>query len=188
MLCDAEGRPYAEATYPDELTSEAMLKEIASAQKVKAERDAMFAKAEKAEGMDKAKLLVAALKLVPEAAVPITYGATVEEIARLDPEDTLKFSKAAQMAAKLVKLEAGFSEFFEAKKFGEGVASIDAFIKAEQPEGEAKQKALMFKFYGHAGKEDFDTAAKVIEEILRIDENTDTAALAKQLKRQIENR
>ena len=69
MLCDSDGRPYAEAGFPEEMTPASMQKVLESAVKSKLARDGAFAKAEQAEGVAKAKLLVEALSLVPAASV-----------------------------------------------------------------------------------------------------------------------
>ena len=186
MLCDAEGRPYAEATYPDPVTTEVMMAELDEKRKVRLARDAKFELAAKAVGMDKAKLLIEGLKLVPMATVPLAYGDVVDEIAGLDPEDEFKFAKAAQIERRLFDLEAGFAELFKSEKFADASAYIEAFVVETKPEGEFKQKALMYKVYALAKESKFEEALALANQIIEIEPASQTAAVAKQIKSQME--
>ncbi|MGI9242621.1 MAG: hypothetical protein ACR2RV_17630 [Verrucomicrobiales bacterium] len=187
MLCDAEGRPYAEAGFPDEMTPESMGTVLESQMKIKVKRDGAFAKADKAEGLEKAKLLIAALDLVPPASVSSAYGSTIDQIAKLDPEDSTGFVQKARSEKALAQLEAGFGEMMGAEKFDDAIKLVDSFIEEQSPKGEAKQKAMLFKVFGLATKEEFKKAIAVTDEILAIDGSTETAGMAKQVKRQLEN-
>ena len=129
MLCDSDGRPYAEAGFPEEMTPASMQKVLESAVKSKLARDGAFAKAEQAEGVAKAKLLVEALSLVPAASVATAYGSTVDEIAKADPEDKTGFVKKARTEKALADLESGFGELMQAEKIDDAIKLIDAFIK-----------------------------------------------------------
>jgi hypothetical protein len=187
MLCDAKGRPYAEAGFPEEMSPASMQKELAAAQKMKVMRDGFFSKAADAKGVDKALLLVKGLEVVPPATVSSAYGEMVDEIAKLDPDDKTGFVKKAQADKAINELEAGFGELMEANKPAEAVKYIDAFLKEQKPQGEAKQKALMFKLFGLATDEKFDDAVKIADEIIKIDAETETAAMVKQIKRQLKD-
>jgi hypothetical protein len=187
MLCDSEGRPYAEAGFPDEMTPASMQLVLDTEMKAKAARDAAFAKAGKAEGVAKAKLLVEALSLVPPASIASAYSSTIDEIAKADPEDETGFVKKARADKALSELEAKFGELMEAEKVDAAIGLVDAFVKDTGPAGEAKQKALMFKVFGLATKEDFEAAVKIADEIVKIDDSTETAGMVKQIKRQLEN-
>jgi hypothetical protein len=187
MLCDAEGRPYADAGFPDEMTPESMIKVLDQQRGTKAKRDEAFAKAEKSEGVEKAKLLIEALQMVPATTVSSAYSDTIDEIAKLDPEDKTGFVKKAQAERALSELESGFGELMEAGKTADAIGKVDAFLKKHQPVGEARQKAMLFKVYGLASAEDFKDAVAVAEEIIKIDDSTETAAMVEQIKKQLEN-
>ena len=154
--------------------------------KAKEKRDEAFAKAEKSEGVEKAKLLVEALKLVPPTTVFSAYGKTIDEIAKLDPDDKTGFVKKAQAEQAQSALEEGFGELMEAGKSDEAIKHIDEFIAKHSPNGEAKQKALMLKLFGYASGENYKDAIKVADKILNIDGDTETAAMVKQYKGQLE--
>lgn len=168
------------------MTPESMTSLLDTERKTKAKLDEAFAKAEKAEGVEKAKLLIEALKIVPAAVVPSAYGETVDEIAKLDPEDKTGFVKKAKTEKALGELEAGFGELMQAEKPDEAIKHIDDFIAEHKPEGEAKQKALMLKLFGFASKEQFKEAIEIADAITKIDDSTETAAMVKQIKGQLE--
>ena len=67
------------------------------------------------------------------------------------------------------------------------IGLVDSFLKEKKPSGEAKQKAMLFKVFGLATKEDFGKAVEVTDELIKIDDSTETAGMAKQVKRQLEN-
>jgi thioredoxin-related protein len=102
LLTDDKGRPYAKTGYqkggPEKYV--AHLNELRTK---KAARDEAFAAAEKAEGLDKAKALIAALDAMnlSEAAVATFYGDVVERIKAADPDDATGFSKKAAAAGRL---------------------------------------------------------------------------------------
>ncbi|MFT4550501.1 MAG: hypothetical protein ACI8XO_004167 [Verrucomicrobiales bacterium] len=186
MLCDAKGRPYAEAGFPEEMNPESMSKLLEEQKKFKATRDDAFAKAEKAEGAEKAKLLIEALGTVPEATVPSLYGETIDQIAKLDPEDKTGFVKKAKTQQAMGELESGFGKLMEADKTDEAVKYIDDFLAKHKPEGEPKQKAMMLKMFGFASAEKFEDAIKVADEIIKIDGGSETGNMVKQIKKQLE--
>jgi thioredoxin-related protein len=102
LLTDADGRPYASTGYqkggPEKYV--AHLNELRAKRTA---RDEAFAAAEKSEGVEKAKALVAALEAMnlSEAAVAAFYGDVVERIKAADPEDTTGFSKKAAAAGRI---------------------------------------------------------------------------------------
>ena len=186
MLCDSKGRPYSEAGFPQEMTPESMTTILNAKRETKTKRDEAFAKADKAEGVEKAKLLIEALKIVPAVAVSSAYGETVDEIAKLDPEDKTGFVKKAEEEKALTELEAGFAELMQEEKTDDAIKRVEAFLAEKKPEGEAKQKTLILKLFGFASKEQFKEAIEIAESIIEIDESTDTAGMVKQIKGQLE--
>jgi thioredoxin-related protein len=102
LLTDADGRPYASTGY-QKGGPEKYVAHLNELQTKKTARDEAFAAAEKAEGVEKAKALIAALDAMQlsEASVATFYGDVVERIKAADPEDTAGFSKKAAAAGRL---------------------------------------------------------------------------------------
>jgi len=188
LVCDAEGRPYAEAGFPDPMSPEGMVKMLEATKDAKKTRDSAFAMADKAKGVERAKLLVKALKTVPAQYMPGAYGETIDEIAKLNPEDETGFVKAAKTQRALAELEGGFGAFMQEEKFDDAIKYIDTFVKEHKPEGATLQKALLYKFFGLAAKEDFDAAIKLADEIVKIDKDSETATIVTQMKKQLKDR
>jgi thioredoxin-related protein len=102
LLTDADGRPYAKTGYqkggPEKYV--AHLNELRTK---KTARDKAFAAADKAEGVEKAKALVAALDAMKlsDAMVAGFYSDVVERIKAADPDDSTGFTKRAAAAGRL---------------------------------------------------------------------------------------
>jgi thioredoxin-related protein len=102
LLTDADGRPYAKTGYqkggPEKYV--AHLNELRTK---KTARDEAFAAADKAEGVEKAKALVAALDAMKlsDAMVAGFYSDVVERIKTADPEDSTGFTKRSAAAGRL---------------------------------------------------------------------------------------
>ena len=112
-----------------------------------AKRDAAFAKAEKASGAEKAKLLADGLSLVNDEMALKTYGDVVSQIIELDADNK------AGLKAKFegLKNSVGFKAELEAATRGsrdkpeETLAAIDKLIAEKEPTGEALQEAVFSK-------------------------------------------
>lgn len=102
LLTDAEGRPYGTTGY-QKGGPEKYVAHLNEMRTKKTARDEAFAAAEKAEGVEKAKALIAALDAMQlsEESVATFYGDVVERIKAADPEDTAGFSKKAAAAGRL---------------------------------------------------------------------------------------
>lgn len=186
MLCDSQGRPYAESGFPADMSPADMLQQLEKASAAKSKRDAAFAKAEDATGLERAKLLIAALETVPQSTVMGAYGKTIDEIAKLDPDDTTGFVKKAQSERAVSELEEGFAALMEEGKFEEAAKHVDKFLDKHPLEGEPKQKALLFKLYAHANAERFKEAVAIADQLIAIDKDSKTAQMAKLVKGQVE--
>ena len=112
-----------------------------------AKRDAAFAKAEKADGTEKAKLLAEGLSLVNDEMALKTYGDVVSQIIELDADNE------AGLKAKFAGLKnsVGFKAELEATMRGsrgepeDTLAAIDKLIAEKKPTGVALQEALFYK-------------------------------------------
>src|SRR5690606_35289572 len=102
LLTDAEGLPYASTGYQDG-GPEKYVEHLDELRARKTTRDESLASAEKLEGPEKAKALVAALKAMEleDATVAKFFPRVVEDIKAADPEDTTGFAKAAAAKARL---------------------------------------------------------------------------------------
>ena len=106
LLCDAEGRPYAATGY-QKGGPEKYVEHLNELRGNKAKRDEAFAAAGKAEGLEKAKALVAALDAMKleDAMVANFYGDIAEQIKAADPKDETGFGKKAAAKKRLTDFQ-----------------------------------------------------------------------------------
>lgn len=108
VLTDAEGRPYGSLGYV-EGGPKPFLSELNKVQKARETRDEEFAKAKKAEGVEKAKHLASALEAIPSEYHLPTYRSEIDQIIALDNKNEAglkeQFAKAVQEAEAKKRLE-----------------------------------------------------------------------------------
>ncbi len=147
FLADAKGRPYYETVGYSGDPADKYVANLKEQIATLAKRDAAFAKAEKASGAEKAKLLADGLSLVNDEMALKTYGDVVSQIIELDADNK------AGLKAKFegLKNSVGFKAELEAATRGsrdkpeETLAAIDKLIAEKEPTGEALQEAVFLK-------------------------------------------
>jgi thioredoxin-related protein len=183
VLADAKGRPYATTGY-QEGGAEAYLKHLAELRKVREDRDAGLKKAEGASGLEKAKLIAAALEPLDEQLVERFYKEEVETIISLDKEDTLGMKKKSDTAAKMEALNSELEALGGARKFKEFEDRIEKFIADEKLAGEERQEMMMQRLQVY-GPDRLDEADKLLDEVIKVKDDSDTAEQARQIKERI---
>jgi thiol-disulfide isomerase/thioredoxin len=178
MLCDASGRPYARTGYQAGGPGP-YLEQLAKLRKVRDERDAAFAEAEKATGAEKAKLLAKGLGVIDEDCLHPFYDGTLAEIAKLDPEDTTGIVKREKQRGDFQALETALGG---TKDLDARITLIDKFIAEQKPEGEIKQRVLFTKSGAYYSAEKKAEAAKYLDEIIAIDANSELGKRAVEVK------
>ncbi len=148
-LTDAKGRPYGFMVGARARTPEAFLKLVKEWKEKKAKRDASFAKAAKAKGVKKAKLLDEGLQALDKELRTTFYTDVIAEIIKADANNkgNLKEKYEATLAAIKIekKLKAIESGIQVSGKFKEAIIKIDALIKDEKLKGASLQEALFMK-------------------------------------------
>ena len=165
LLTDADGRPYATTGYqkggPEKYV--AHLNELRAK---KTTRDEAFAAAEKAQGVEKAKALVAALDAMQlsEASVSAFYGDVVERIKAADPEDATGFSKKAAAAGRLKAFQEQLQELAGKKDMEGALKLVDKTIAEGGFETEETLQMMMTRAVIFAELEKFPEALKAIDD------------------------
>ncbi len=183
ILADATGRAYAKTGYAPG-GPEAYLKSLDELRATREKRDAAFSKAEKAEGIEKAKAIDEGLKAMDSEIVDAHYDKEVEMIISLDKEDTLGRKKGQEMAKASKELETKLQELHGAKDFDGFGKTIDDFVAKWKLEGEEKQRVLMNKF-AVFGPDKLDQADALADEIIKVDATTTIGKQAAGIKGQI---
>ena len=163
FLADAKGRPYYQTVGYSGDPADQYVANLKEQLGTLAKRDAAFAKAEKASGAEKAKLLAEGLSLVDDEMALKTYGDVVSEIIELDANN--KAGLKAKFAG--LKNSVGFKAELEAtmrSNRGEPkdiLAAIDKLIEKNKPGAAALQEALF-----HKGSIHFQTDKAKAKELL----------------------
>ncbi len=180
LLLDAQGSPFAQTGYqpggPEKYV--AHLDELRAK---RVERDEAFAAAEKLTGMEKAKALVGALKILPENHLGHYAGITAQ-IAELDPKDETGFVAAQTRKNAMAALEKDAMAAMRSGKSDEVIAKIDQFMTDNKVVGEEKQALLGMKMNPLLVAKKFDEAAKVIDELIAAAPESKAAKFASDFK------
>ncbi len=183
LLLDDEGRPYARTGY-QKGGAEKYLAHLSDLRDMRDKRDAAFAKAEKLEGVAKAKALVKALDNVPEE-FKGQYQDTMEEIKSLDPKDETGFIAKQERKQALQKLQ---KESMMAAQNGENaeavIDKIDKFIAENSLEGAEKQEVMAIKLNPLMGSKKFDKALTLLDDIIAVDPDSPLSGRVRQFKPQ----
>jgi thioredoxin-related protein len=165
LLTDAEGRPYASTGYqaggPEKYV--AHLNELRTKRTA---RDEAFAKAEKAEGVEKAKALIAALDAMnlSEAAVAGFYADVVKRIKAADPEDVTGFGKKAAAAGRLKAFQEQLQELAGNKDMDGALKLVDKTLAEGGFETNETLQMMMTRAVILAEQDKLPEALKAIDE------------------------
>ena len=147
FLADAKGRPYYETVGYSGDPADKYVANLKEQLGTLAKRDAAFAKAEKASGSEKAKLLAEGLSLVNDEMALKTYGDVVSQIIELDAENKagLKAKFAGLKDSVEFKSELEATMRGNSSKPEDTLAAIDKLIEKKKPTGAALQEAVFMK-------------------------------------------
>ena len=178
VLCDATGKPYAKTGYQAG-GPEKYLTHLDELMAVRAKRDTAFAAADKAtDDLEKAKNLMAGLKVMDEEIVEVHYGDVVTKIGELDKADSTGFVKehkeaaakkeAAEAAQGKVRefMQGTITPLMQAKDFDKANTALQDFMKAT-PGLDQSMKINLSLNIGLAGfveKGDAEGANKFVDE------------------------
>jgi len=147
FLADAKGRPYYQTVGYSGDPADKYVANLKDQLGTLAKRDAAFAKAEKASGTEKAKLLAEGLSLVDDEMALKTYGNVVSQIIELDAENKagLKAKFAGLKDSVEFKSELEATMRGNSNKPEDTLAAIDKLIEEKKPTGAALQEAVFMK-------------------------------------------
>jgi len=150
ILADSKGRAYAKTGY-QEGGPDAYLKHLDELQAKRKQRDEILAAADKAQGVERAKLLVKALAPLMDDGLLVGYEDLTAEIAKLDPKDETGFVGRANAGKQWKEIEAKLGQ---AQSAEEATKLVEEALKIEGLSGENKQKLYVVKFNIAKGTKD----------------------------------
>jgi thioredoxin-related protein len=165
LLTDEKGRPYAKTGYqkggPEKYV--AHLNELRTK---KTARDEAFAAADKAEGVEKAKALVAALDAMnlSDAMVAGFYADVVERIKAADPQDSTGFSKKAAAAGRLKEFQSQLQEVAGKQDMDGAIKLVDKTLAEGGFQTEETLQLMMTRAVILAQQEKITEALKAVDD------------------------
>jgi thioredoxin-related protein len=184
FLADAQGRPFAKTGYQPG-GAESYVKHLSEIGAAKDKRDQAMADAAKAEGLDKAKALKAALDSLPdELGMLGAYAGVFEEIKTLDKDDTLGLAKEAADRKAVSDLEQELMGMVRGGKRDDVPARVDAFLAENKMSGEALQKIHFMKLMS-VDRSNLEKADAILDAIIAVDATTQTGKQAASIKERL---
>jgi len=165
LLCDAGGKPFAVTGYqPD--GPEKYVEHLNKLRGNKAKRDEAFASAAKADGVAKAKALIAALDAMEleDAMVANFYGDIAAQITAADPKDESGFAKKAASKKRFAEFEEKLQEFGQKQDHKGALELVDKTIKEGALLKDDTQQAMMIRAVILLQEKKFDEALKAADE------------------------
>lgn len=188
LLCDAGGRPYAATGYqaggPEKYV--AHLNELRGN---KAKRDEAFASAAKAEGVAKAKALVAALDAMEleDAMIANFYGDIASQITAADPKDETGFAKKSALKKRLADFQEKLQAIGRKRDHDAALALVDETLKEGGFDKETTQQMMMTRAVIFVQQKKFDEALKAADEAKAYAPDSEMAGQIDGFRKQIES-
>lgn len=187
LLCDAEGRPFASTGY-QKGGADAYVKHLDELREFRNKRDQAFESASKAQGVEKAKILVGALKTMDltDGIIANFYSEVTAQIKAADPQDETGFSKAAANEARKAALQTALQGFMKNKDMEGALGLVDKTIKEGGFDTDATQQMMMTRAMILAQQAKFDDAMKAVDEAVAVAPDSEMAPRMAGFKKQIE--
>jgi thioredoxin-related protein len=173
ILADAKGRPFAKMVGFGGQEPDAYVSNLTEQQSVRTKRDEALAKAEKAEGTERAKLLDSAISGIESELAVAQYRDLVDEIVKLDGENQAglkakyeEIIKSGEVRKALLEIRRSVASIGP----DETLKKVEELIEKMAPTGEGLQEALLlkamllFRNEKDKSKETLEAAAKVAPE------------------------
>jgi thioredoxin-related protein len=169
ILADHEGKPFAKMVGYGGDPAEAYVQKLTDQKQVREKRDAAFAEAEQAQGLEKARALDKAISVIDSELAVAQYGEVVEEIIQLDADNEAKLKEKYDGIRRLGQIREALDDVRRSAAADPqgAITKIDELLTTLQPTGEAMQEvlfmkgSLQFRQDRQAAKATLEAAAKV---------------------------
>ncbi|MGE3171464.1 MAG: thioredoxin family protein [Planctomycetota bacterium] len=187
FLLDAAGRPYAQTGYqPGGATP--YLEHLGDLQKARVARDEHFAKADGAEGVERAKHLAKGLEDIDTGVVLAHYRPIVDEIIELDADNAAGLKEHFGSMLARVEIEQQFQALAQEGKWDEVEAMVTAGLAKHAGKHDIEQ---LLTFYSAVvlleTKQDFAGALQVIDKAIAIAPDSEFGQRLPRVRKNIEN-
>ena len=148
----------------------------------------LIEEAYKQNGLERAKSLIALIKRTPRGADPSLSAEHLEELAKLDPDDSLGFRKDHLAEVGFTDLDRAIKEVFYKDSYDQVIKLVDDYITKFAPKGVLLQKALFPKLAALNHDKQTAQAIEVAEVVIAIDATSAHGKLAAQILRRLKSK
>lgn len=186
LLTDEDGKPFARTGYqaggPEKYVTH--LNELIA---LRAKRDNAFAEAEKADGVEKAKAMVAALQAMAldDALVAEFYADEIATIKAADPSDESGYLKGLETKKKFAKFQNELNTLGSAKDFEGALKLTEEALASGDFEEEQRIQIAMFKGIINMQLGKKDDALKSLDEAMAINPESPLNARISDMKKRM---
>lgn len=148
ILADANGKPFVKMVGYGGQEPDVYVKELVAKKDLRKTRDEALAKAEKAEGAEKAKLLDQAIAKLDSELVLAEHRDLVEQIVKLDGDDAAGLKTKYEGVLNVSVVRESLQEIMKGLKpdtIDTGMKKLDELLAEKKPQGEALQEVLFLK-------------------------------------------
>jgi thioredoxin-related protein len=165
LLTDADGRPYATTGY-QEGGPEKYVAHLNELRGNKTKRDEAFATAEKAQGVEKAKALIAALSAMAldDDIVANFYGDVAGQITAADPKDETGFAAKISAKNRFADFHDQLQSFGQKQDHDGALGLVDKTLKEGGLGKDETQQVMLIRAAILAEQKKFDEALKAADE------------------------
>ncbi len=188
VMTDPDGRPFATVNFmtTDMASGDLLLGRMEAGYAIRAARDAAFAKAADAEGLDKARALDEGLAAVGMPTALTFYPDTVDRIIALDPDNAAGLKQRYEQAYADVRADAIVQESYDRIQHQDldgAVAKLDEAL-ALNPSPGLRQALTAFKGQIRLEQGKADEANRLLNEALALDPDSEVAPQIRALRDQ----
>lgn len=182
FLLDANGRPFARTGY-NQGGADNYLKVLASFRAIRVKRDAAWAKAQDAQGVEKAKLLAEGLTLLNHELRP-HYADVVAQIKALDPQDSTGLVHGEELRIKINELFDKIEDFDAKHDPAAARKAFNDFVAEHKLAGEKGQGIAILKLgvYPPSSLASLEKAEMVLDLVLAMGADTGAGKSAAHIK------
>ncbi len=187
LLTDADGRPYAATGY-QEGGPEKYVAHLNELRSNKTKRDEAFATAEKAQGIEKAKALIAALEVMAldDEIVANFYGDVADQITAADPKDETGFAGKTSAKKRFADFQGQLQVFGQKQDHEGALGLVEKTIKEGGLGKDETQQVMLIRAAIFAEQKKFDEALKAADEAKALHPEGEMAGFIDNFRKKVE--
>lgn len=184
ILTDAQGRPYGNTIPAQDEELDKFIARLGELRKIRVERDKDFEAAQKAQGKEKAELIVKALKSLPQETIGAFYEAELVMIEKADPKNETGYAGEIRKAQAIAQEQARYNELFSGRKYDEIIKTSQAEVAKLQ--GEDAQRVKLYEVKALYAQRKYEEALREVNVLEKMAPDSELGKRSAQFSSQIQ--